>query len=125
MAFIPSFLTCYSAARANHIGGLLGVAVSGAFGWLVSAGYVQQARDFVCRADLTDLGLAVASIGSAAAILNSATTKALAPAQNAADAVPVTMPADNVTIEAPKVDNAPHNSDLERVKMPFPVPRKR
>ena len=37
---------------------------------------------------------------------------------------PVTIPADNVTIEPPKVDNAPHNSELERVQQEYPERRR-
>ena len=124
-AFIGAFSKCKDAATANHVGGWLGTGIAAACGFLIAGGHVEQFRYFVCTASADDLGLAVAVIGAGASLLNSGTTKALAPTQNAPNDAYVTIPHDNLTIESSKVDNSPHNSELERVKQPFPVPRNR
>lgn len=87
MNFLRAFLTCRSAATANHLSGWVGVAVAAGAGWLVSSGYLQQARDWVCTASPDDMGLAVAAIGAGASLLNTGTTKALAPKETPPDAI--------------------------------------
>lgn len=107
---LRTYLACKDAATANHIGGWAGSVVAGLCGWLVASGNVEAFRSFVCNASQDDLGLAVATIGIGASLLNSGSTKALTPRQEA-------------TNEAPKQEA--HNSDLERVKQPFPPSKRR
>lgn len=79
MTFLMAFLRCRSAAAANHLSGWLGLAVSGAAAWLVSGGYVEQVREFVCQASNDDIGLAILAIGGIASFLNTGTTAVLTP----------------------------------------------
>ena len=122
-------LTAYSkakdAAAANHIGGWLGTGLAAGCGALIAGGYVEQFRDFVCKASADDIGLAVATIGVAASLLNSGSTKALTPKQDAPEAESVATVRDLRATDPSQADTQPRNSDLERSKMPFPTARRR
>lgn len=118
LKLIRSYIACKDAATANHIGGWAGTAVAGVCGWLVASGTVEQVRTFVCNASQNDLGLAVATIGVAASLINTGSTKALTRRQDAQDA----QTDINVALSQP---TPPINSDLERVKQPFPKPKRR
>lgn len=115
---IRSYLSCKDAATANHIGGWAGSVVAGLCGWLVASGTVEQVRTFVCNASQDDLGLAVATIGMAASLINTGSTKALTSRPEAGNQQADKLQPDD------KLDNFVINSELDRVKKPFP-PRKR
>lgn len=115
---LRAYLSCKDAATANHIGGWAGSVVAGLCGWLVASGHVEEFRSFVCNASQDDLGLAVATIGIGASLLNSGSTKALTPRTETKDQQAEKLQPDD------KLANFVINSDLERVKQQFP-PRKR
>lgn len=92
MNFLIAFLRCRDSAKANHLSGYIGLAVAGLAGWLVSSGYLMQAREWVCTASADDMGLAVALIGGGASLLNSGTTKALTPKPDAIEPMPNDYP---------------------------------
>jgi predicted phage tail protein len=88
MKFIRAFLTCRDAAKANRLSGWFGLVVAAGAGWLVSSGYLMQAREWVCTASADDLGLAVALIGGGASLINSGATKALTPKPDTIEPMP-------------------------------------
>jgi len=82
LKFLISFLKCRNAAKANHISGWLGTGIAAGAGFLVSSGYIEDARKWVCEANADDIGLAIAAIGATGSLLNSGATKALAPKES-------------------------------------------